>query len=176
MVCFVLKLSQEDLRDATEGEARPTTGFVLQICFSNFIGFGHPRAPLSPSAKPDPDRTWSSTRPRSIPPRALCVSQAKHPPYLCQPLNIPWICASPVSILSPQRLHTAPSAPHPGCGAVLGVSPSQQCHQSEITAGFSETLALPSPRVQPSISVSHGAHCVTDKGRILVPGISKLDM
>lgn len=97
----------------------------------------------------------------------LCVSPKQ---------SIPRICASPVSILSPQRLHTAPSAPHPGCGAVLGVSPSQHCHQSEITAAFSETLALPSLRVQPTISISHGVHCVTDKERILVPGISKLDM
>lgn len=107
----------------------------------------------------------------------LCVSpkqsiprisaSPEHPLDLCQPREHPLASETTHSSLcSPPRLWCRPG----------GVP--QPAASPEITAGFSETLALPSPRVQPNISISHGVHCVTDKDkeRILVPGISKLDM
>lgn len=152
------------------------------ICSANLLFKLHwvwaSQGSSQPLCKTRPRQDMELYPPPEHPSQSSVCLPSKASPGSLPALNIPWIYASPVSILSPQRLHTAPSAPHPGCGAVLGVSPSQQLHQSEITAGFSETLALPSPRVQPNISVSHGVHCVTDKDkeRILVPSISKLDM
>lgn len=150
---------------------RTTTGFVLQMCFSNFIGFGHPRASLSPSANPDPNRTWRSTRPWSIPPTALCVSQA-----------------SPGSLPAPQaslRPDPAPSAPTQAVVSPWGCPPASSVTSQTLLLLFQKHMLCPRPaiqtiqstvhRVQPNINISHGVHCFTDKERILVPGVPKVD-